>query len=472
MMTKSGSRARRTVVRLAAWLAVALMATSGGGAVVAAQEASTRALRQQVERRFDVLPLRDGVALRPKAPGSRVRSVELTGGDIAIDGTPVSGGELREQLGADADLVLRLSYLEPDVRRALFAPPAPSAPARPPAAVVPSEPSPAPEPSAAPEPPTRPTPPRRLSGPRIRFGGNVTVDRDEVVSDSVVVIGGSATVYGEVDGDVVVIGGTASLGPDANVTRDVVVIGGILNRDAGARIGGKLNEIGTGTIDLRGLRWRRFPWNGAFWWGSMWGSLFALMSTGTRLAVLSLIACLILLVAREPVERIGARAAAEPIKAGAIGVLAQLLFLPLLLFSIVLLVVTIIGIPLLALVPFAILALVLVLLVGFTAVAYHVGRLASGRFGWPVDNAYLTAIVGVVVIVSPVLVARIVGLAGGFLFPLTAVLLLLGFVVEYLAWTVGFGAVALMRFDRRTAAVPQPPPVLPGAGIEGGATGR
>ena len=126
----------------------------------------------------------------------------------------------------------------------------------------------------------------------------------------------------------------------------------------------------------------------------MWGSLFALMSTGTRLAVLSLIACLILLVAREHVERIGARAAAEPIKAGAIGVLAQLLFLPLLIFSIVLLVVTIIGIPLLVLVPFAILALVLVLLVGFTSVAYHVGRIASGRFGWPADNAYLTAIVG------------------------------------------------------------------------------
>ena len=49
---------------------------------------------------------------------------------------------------------------------------------------------------------------------------------------------------------------------------------------------------------------------------------------------------------------------------------------------------------------------------------------------------------------------------------------MLGFAVEYLAWTIGFGAVALMRFDRPTAPLPQPPPVLPGPGIEGGATGR
>jgi len=62
--------------------------------------------------------------------------------------------------------------------------------------------------------------------------------------------------------------------------------------------------------------------------------------------------------------RISARAAAQPLKAGAIGLLAQLLFLPLLIVTIVLLVVTIIGIPLLVLIPFVLLGLVAVPLLG------------------------------------------------------------------------------------------------------------
>jgi hypothetical protein len=40
----------------------------------------------------------------------------------------------------------------------------------------------------------------------------------------------------------------------------------------------------------------------------------------------------------------------------------------------------------------------------------------------------------------------------------------IAFVVEYVVWTIGFGAVALARLDRpRPPAVPiaEPPPVLP-----------
>ena len=111
----------------------------------------------------------------------------------------------------------------------------------------------------------------------------------------------------------------------------------------------------------------------------------------------------------------------------------------------------IIGIPLLVLIPFAILALALFFVVGFTAVASYVGRLVSDRLGSSRPNPYLTAILGIVVVMSPILLGRIVGLGDGLVFPITAVLLLIGFAVEYLAWTVGFGAVALNRFDRHQA---------------------
>ena len=57
---------------------------------------------------------------------------------------------------------------------------------------------------------------------------------------------------------------------------------------------------------------------------------------------------------------------------------------------------------------------------------------------------------------SPVLLGRIVGLGDGIVFPIAAALSLVGFVVEYLAWTVGFGAVALNHFERRQAQPPAP----------------
>ena len=74
--------------------------------------------------------------------------------------------------------------------------------------------------------------------------------------------------------------------------------------------------------------------------------------------------------------------------------------------------------------------------------------LAAARFGWADENPYLTTITGVLLLMLPVVLARFVSLGGGIMFPLGVTLGVAGFVIEYLAWTVGFGAVALMRFRR------------------------
>ena len=63
------------------------------------------ALKAQLERRFEVLPLQDGVLLRPRAATAGVRSIEVHQGAIAIDGQVVTGAELRSRLGGEADLV-------------------------------------------------------------------------------------------------------------------------------------------------------------------------------------------------------------------------------------------------------------------------------------------------------------------------------------------------------------------------------
>ena len=75
-------------------------------------------LRARVERQYQVLPLHNGVLLRTR--GARVaRTIELTDNRIAVDGVEVTGVELRRLLGADADLVLQLSYPIP-AQHALF----------------------------------------------------------------------------------------------------------------------------------------------------------------------------------------------------------------------------------------------------------------------------------------------------------------------------------------------------------------
>ena len=50
---------------------------------------------------------------------------------------------------------------------------------------------------------------------------------------------------------------TPGLGPRAQVRRDVTVVGGALTRDPGATIGGEVNEVGIGGLNVwRSGRWR------------------------------------------------------------------------------------------------------------------------------------------------------------------------------------------------------------------------
>ena len=427
---------------LAAMAAMVVAGASSGGAQTTGE---LQALGSQIEERFDVLPVRDGVVLSPKDDSRGVRSIQVTGGAIAIDGEPVTGAELRRRLAADADLILRLSYLETSAQRTLFEPRPPTVPA------LPAPPAP-PEPA---EPPAEPAPrtqqgPRRGGSDRVRIGGGVRVGADEVVAGDVVAIGGDANVDGQVSGDAVAIFGNLELGPGAGVGGDAIVIGGTLRRQPGARVGGEIHEIGLGDMNFGG--WWRWPFMGGLpgpMFGSAFGSFFALISTGTRLAIYCILACLVLLFGRGYVERVSVRAVSEPVKAGAVGLLIQLLFFPVLIASIVMMVVTIIGIPLLVLVPFALLAFALLCFVGFTAVSYDVGRLATTRFGGDGQNPYLVAAIGMAVLLSPVLLSRLIGFGGAMVWPITGSLLLLGLLVEYAVWTVGLGAVALVRFDRR-----------------------
>lgn len=419
--------------------------------ITASAQSRVDEVRSSVEERFDIVPIANGVVLTPRFRTS-IKSIEVSESVIAIDGSPVTGAEVTDRLGRDADLVLRVSYLEPAARRQL----ATGSSTRDDRAAQGKT----PDSTAAPVDPTAPTIDPRSSNtdpevPRIprtrrredivRIGGNVTVDSDEIVRGDVVVIGGSANINGEVDGEVVVVGGSARFGPQADIRRDITIVGGGLSRDERATIRGGIKEVGFGDIAWRG----RGEWGRSADWDWMNGFYPVARLSGTllRVTLLILLTTLVLFVAKTPVQQIADRVAADPVKSWFVGFLAEMLFIPVLIMTAVVLAISIIGIPLLVLVPVAIVALLVVMLVGFTAVVYHIGRLLQDKVDVLRTRPYAATFTGILLIVSPVLLARLVGLTGdlGFVvWPIAAV----GFLLEYSVWTAGLGAAALVRFNR------------------------
>ena len=297
-----------------------------------------------------------------------------------------------------------------------------------------------------------------MRGDIVRFGGYVHVPADERLNGDVVLIGGRLRVDGEVTRDIVVIGGSAEFGPGAVVRRDVTVVGGRVTRHPDARFDRALNEVGFGGLDLN-----LGGFGNGFWWprpSTFYSSSNDLMETFIRFAFLGLLGSVVLLVASGSAHRVADRVTREPVKAGVVGFCAQLLFLPLLIIGSVLLVITLIGIPLLALMPLVVVAALVVLLLGFTGVVQLVSRLfARGQ-----RSDLVLFWVGLVLLMAPALFGDALDLVGGPFRFFAVILGVTGFLVEYLAWTAGSGAVILNWFGGDpTAAAGSPPPIPPPA---------
>lgn len=296
----------------------------------------------------------------------------------------------------------------------------------------------------------------RTTGSRVAIGRSIQIARDEEVNDAVVVIGGSLRIDGRVRDGVVVVGGNVELGPEADVRGDVVLVGGRLSRADGAQLRGSVSDVSFG-------EWGSWSWGGIHVpvvdlgdlgrWISLLGALF-------RVSLLALLMALVLVVARAPVARVGRAAAAEPGRAFLLGLAAEVLFLPALIVASIGLIVTIIGIPLVVLlVPVACLAVFAGLILGFTSVACRLGEWIEDRLGWRGNSAFLATAIGLILVIGPTFVSRMIGIApapmqfGGW------ALLLTGVAIEFVVWTVGLGATLMTGFGRWSTAPPPVPPI-------------
>ena len=185
------------LLSLLAFTATAISAQQGAGS--AARRAG---LAAEIEARYEVLPARDGLVLRPRSAGSGILAIEVADGEVAIDGEPADEDEVRAKLGGEADAVLRLAELDADEARALFHLGG--------AGGLPPE---APEEAELPTLPEPPEPLELSEWTGVRVGQRMSILSSAEVkegerAEQAVAIGGSVTVDGAVDEDAVAVGGS------------------------------------------------------------------------------------------------------------------------------------------------------------------------------------------------------------------------------------------------------------------------
>ena len=469
-------------------------------AAPAAPAESRQSLRQVIEKSYEILPLHNGVVLRPRKERLGVRTIELSGDTIAVNGERVTEGVLRAWLAADADPVLRLHRLPARERQALFGvqtgggrpaeveeeaaaepggeteiPAEGELPAEgePPAEVPETD---IPETPVPPAPPEEPDYPASATGSKVNLFGGITVEKDELAEEAVAIlgtvrvdgevirevtaVGGSVIINGRVGGEVTAVGGGVRLGPQAVVDGDVTSVGGSVVRAEGAQVHGQISEVSMIPHDGG-------DWDDDFSFGP-W-TFFSGMDLFWRLAgvgILALLVCLVLMVARPTLDKVELQIEREPWLAGGVGLLAVVLLVLLSIPVTILLIITIVGCVLIALYPFLLIALWLAAFVGYSAVAHRVGRLLEIRFGRRFGSPYAVAMVGVVAIEALSVLGAVISLGGGFLGFIAFGVLTLGFLVRFAAWMVGFGGVLLARFGSSRggpvpAMMPPPPPPAP-----------
>lgn len=303
--------------------------------------------------------------------------------------------------------------------------------------------------------PVRIGPNERVEGNLVVFGAPVRVLG--TVTGDAVAFGGPLTVNGEVEQNVVAIGGPIRLGPEAVVGGDTVNIGGPLRRARTATVEGAVVNMADLDFDLSGLRPDIWPFESS---RSRMARTWDLAGTVVRVIFLALVAAIALLAMRGTVERVAMRATAEPLKSGLVGFLAQMLIVPVSFLTVIVLLISIIGIPLLLLAPFVILALVCVSIVGFTGAAVGVGHTVRSRMGALGPVTYTTVWAGIVLLVIPTILGETMEVAGGVFRAFGLMFLLLGLLVEYAAWTTGLGALILNGMGAPFSR--QPAPAAPG----------
>jgi len=281
----------------------------------------------------------------------------------------------------------------------------------------------------------------------VRVFADAEVPAGERIEGDVVAVFGSVLVEGAVSGNVVAVFGSVRLAPESSVEGDVVSIGGGLDQARGATVGGESVSLGFLPTAL-----------------GMPALPVLLLSVFIGWLISIFAGWLVTVLIPDRMLRVATTASRRGVASFFLGLAST----PLMLFSCMLLLITVIGIPIALLLP---LLFVLMAWAGQLASTYVLGsRLLRRRLGQ--GGAMRPILSGALFVALFFAAGAVLATPPGF--PRTAALFfsLLGMLLVFCLTTIGTGAFLLSRFGTRPpevsferepgpAAVPQIPAGIP-----------
>jgi hypothetical protein len=300
----------------------------------------------------------------------------------------------------------------------------------------------------------------------------VVIAADETVAGDLIVIEGDARIEGEVEGDVVLVGGTLEL------LEGSVVEGSV--RLADARLLRNQGEIEGDVVEVRNeepvldelredvrrevvgelrqeIREEMRESEGRSMLGpfrSVAAAVGGVLENLVTILILGLIGAAVIAFGGEKIDVIGETIRRAPGRSAAVGAAGTILLIPVWVLGFLALLVSIVGIPIaIAWAPLFPLAACLAALVGYLSVARNTGEwLAESDLPWTQwirpSNSLITMTGGLLGLMALFLAANVVSIAP-FLGFLRGLLVVAGVVVTITALQIGFGAVILTRGGRR-----------------------
>ncbi len=268
------------------------------------------------------------------------------------------------------------------------------------------------------------------------FGGEIE-NYGEITGDAAVA-GGSVQNKGRIKGDIAVAGGSVNLDSGSVVMGDIAIVGGSVDRSDFATVKGKITTIDIGKLDrvmpgitrLFRLNQNKFPFRTGLY----------IITSIAFIIVLYLLNLLFLLVFPGAINSIENKIKKNIWVCIAIGIGIEIMFVPLIL----LFVISIIGIPI---IPAFIFAIFICIIFGISGFSVVLGERICTGLNWGLNNRIGIFTIGWLATMLVLIIGTLLKNTGFW----GILIWILGFVIVYVAITIGIGGVlyALVKREKR-----------------------